>query len=68
MQPNIGTVDRSIRAIVGLVLIASWFFDLQQGTLGILSLIIGISLIVTVAVRRCPPYVLLGINTGASGE
>ena len=33
MKPNMGTLDRSIRAVAGIVLIALWPLGLLQGTL-----------------------------------
>jgi len=65
MKPNIGTVDRSIRAVVGIVLIALWPLGLLQGTFAIVALVVGIVMLGTALLRWCPPYDLLGINTGA---
>ena len=68
MKPNMGTADRSIRAIVGIVLIALWPLGVLQGTPAIIALVVGVVLIVTAILRWCPPYDLLGINTGAKKE
>ena len=68
MKPNVGTVDRAIRAIVGIALIAALPLGLLQGTLGIVALVFGVVLLVSAAIRWCPPYMLLGINTGAGKE
>lgn len=65
MKPNMGTLDRSIRAVVGVVLIALWPLGMLQGTAAIISLVVGVVLIATAILRWCPPYSLLGINTGA---
>jgi hypothetical protein len=65
MKPNMGTVDRVIRAIVGIALIAAYPLGLLQGTIGIIALVVGVVLLITAAIRWCPPYTLLGINTGA---
>ena len=65
MKPNVGTVDRVIRAIVGIALIAAFLLELLQGTVGIIALVVGVVLLLTAALRWCPPYTLLGINTGA---
>ena len=65
MKPNMGTLDRSIRAVAGIVLIALWPLGLLQGTAAIVAVVVGIVLLVTVLLRWCPPYDLLGINTGA---
>ncbi len=68
MKANVGTIDRTIRAIAGIALIATWPLGLVQGSLGIIALVVGVVLIGTAALRWCPPYALLGINTGAQDE
>ncbi|MCP4471759.1 MAG: DUF2892 domain-containing protein [Gammaproteobacteria bacterium] len=68
MKANIGTVDRGIRAIVGIALIASWPLGLLEGTLGIVLPVVGVVLLLTALLRWCPPYMLFGINTGAPKE
>lgn len=58
MNRNIGTIDRVLRILVGVVLIAltvngtiGWW-----GWLGVIPLLTGL-------VRTCPAYSLLGVNT-----
>lgn len=58
MQANIGTIDRALRIVAGLVLIAlaatgtvGWW-----GWLGVIPLLTGL-------IRFCPAYPLLGVNT-----
>ena len=61
MQANVGTIDRVLRIVVGLVLIGlaatgrigAW------GWIGVLPLLTGI-------VRVCPAYSILGVKTCAS--
>ena len=65
MKPNMGTLDRGIRTVVGIVLIALWPLGLLQGTFAIVAVVAGIVMFATVLLRWCPPYDLLGINTGA---
>jgi len=58
MQCNVGKADRSIRFIVGLIVIAmGFYFQSWWGALGLIPLL-------TAIFRWCPPYALLGINTG----
>jgi hypothetical protein len=66
MKPNMGNTDRVIRAIVGIVAIAVWPLGLVEGTPGVIALVIGVVLLGTALLRWCPPYDLLGINTGAN--
>ena len=63
MTKNIGTIDRAIRVIVGLVLIALVFVGPQTpwGWLGIIPL-------GTALIGWCPPYAMFGINTGAGKD
>ncbi len=68
MKPNVGTADRTIRAIVGIAALAAWFFGLVEGTLGIIVLVVGVVMIATAVFRWCPPYALIGLNTGASKD
>lgn len=63
MQKNVGSIDRAIRALVGIALLAVYLLDGIQGTLGIVVLVAGIVMLGTAAIGWCPPYSLLGINT-----
>ena len=58
MTKNIGTIDRAIRAILGIVLIAFVFVGPQTpwGWLGLVPL-------GTALIGWCPPYAIFGINT-----
>lgn len=57
MKKNVGKVDKTIRIVVGIVIIL----------IGILARswwgIIGILPIITAIIGWCPPYQLLGIST-----
>ncbi|MFZ9037320.1 MAG: YgaP family membrane protein [Gammaproteobacteria bacterium] len=63
MQKNVGSIDRAIRAVVGIALLAVYFIGGLQGALGIVALVAGIVMLGTAAIGWCPPYALLGINT-----
>ena len=63
MQKNVGSIDRAIRALVGVALLAAYLLGGIQGTLGIVVLVAGIVMLGTAAIGWCPPYSLLGINT-----
>ncbi|HEX2942816.1 MAG TPA: DUF2892 domain-containing protein, partial [Rhodopila sp.] len=60
MTANIGTTDRAIRIVAGLVLLSLLF--LLTGPVRWVGLI-GIIPLVTAMVRICPLYSLLGIRT-----
>jgi Inner membrane protein YgaP-like, transmembrane domain len=68
MKPNMGTIDRTIRAIAGIAALVAWSLGLVEGTLGIIVLVVGVVMIATAALRWCPPYALIGLNTGASKD
>ena len=63
MRTNEGTVDRVLRIIVGLVLIAvgAWV-DLSQAAMWVL-IILGIVLLITGIIGWCGLYTLFGIST-----
>ena len=58
MSTNIGTIERILRIVVGLALIAIVFVGptTNWGWIGVVPLLTGL-------VGWCPPYALLGINT-----
>ncbi|MCC9623105.1 DUF2892 domain-containing protein [Thalassospira sp. MA62] len=67
---NVGTVDRLIRAIVGIVLLALPFVmaNPEQGLVaygmaGWVIAAVGVVMLLTAALRFCPMYRLLGIKT-----
>ena len=62
---NVGNIDRVVRAIIGtlLILYALVTDSNIAGMLDAVLLVVGIVLIFTSAIRFCPLYKLLGINT-----
>jgi ABC-type polysaccharide/polyol phosphate export permease len=60
MKANVGTIDRVVRIIIGLVLIALVFVGPQTpwGWIGIVPL-------ATALIGFCPAYALFGLNTCA---
>ena len=58
MKANIGTIDRSLRIVVGLILIGLSF----SGVIGVWGWI-GLVPLATGIFRFCPVYTLLGIKT-----
>ena len=61
MKANIGNLDRAIRIVVGLLILSLVF--LLNGNARWWGLI-GLVPIATAVFRYCPPYALLGIDTG----
>lgn len=63
---NEGSIDRVIRVVVGVVLLAAAWFSLGLGTgelLGIIAAIVGAVLLITGLVGVCPAYCVLGLRT-----
>ncbi|MEL6196499.1 MAG: DUF2892 domain-containing protein [Pseudomonadota bacterium] len=58
MTTNLGTTDRILRIVIGLVLIAL----AVTGTLGAWAYI-GVVPLVTAFVKFCPAYALIGLRT-----
>lgn len=58
MKPNVGGIDRTIRIVLGIVIIAAGvYFKSWWGALGLLPLL-------TALVRWCPAYLPFRISTG----
>jgi uncharacterized membrane protein YfcA len=58
MTNNVGGIDRTLRIIVGLGLIAA----AVTGTIGVWGYI-GVVPLLTGLIGWCPPYAILGFNT-----
>ncbi len=58
MTANVGTIDRILRIVVGLILIAMVFVGPQTpwGWIGVVPLL-------TAFIRFCPAYKLIGLST-----
>lgn len=65
MKKNMGTIDKVIRILVALVVIALYFAGVISGTLAVVLLIISAVFILTSLFSFCPLYWPFGINTGA---
>ena len=58
MTRNVGTIDRAIRIVIGIALIAA----AATGTIGLWGYV-GIVPLATGLIGWCPPYAIFGINT-----
>ncbi|MBK8016630.1 MAG: DUF2892 domain-containing protein [Betaproteobacteria bacterium] len=66
MKSNVGGIDRLLRIVVGIALLAMFF--VAEGTLKYVGLI-GIVPLLTGLFRFCPLYSIVGLNTcPASGR
>ena len=62
LKRNVGTLDRVLRVIAGVALLAAFFAGAGEGPWHY-ALLIGVVPLLTAAVGSCPLYTLLGIST-----
>jgi len=63
MKVNESKLDRIIRVVFGVVLLALYFTNVVTGTLGIVFVVLAAVAIITGLVGFCPLYALLKIRT-----
>ena len=63
MKINEGSIDRALRVIAGLVLIALAATGTLVGVWVWIGAVIGVVLLVSGAVGFCPAYAILGMST-----
>ncbi|MDZ7662630.1 DUF2892 domain-containing protein [Thiohalophilus sp.] len=63
MNPNMGTVDRTIRIIIAVVIAALYLTEVISGTLAIVLGVIALVFLLTSIIGFCPVYAPLKIST-----
>jgi hypothetical protein len=63
MKKNIGTTDKAIRLIAGLIIVIAYFTHLISGTTAIILSVIAGILIITSFISFCPLYFPFGFST-----
>ncbi len=63
MKKNMGGADRIIRILIAAIVVALYYFEVINGTLGIILLILAGIFVLTSFVSFCPLYTLFGIST-----
>lgn len=63
MKVNIGTVDKVIRILVAVTIIALYFTNVITSTLAIILLALSAIFAVTAVLGFCPLYIPLAIST-----
>lgn len=63
MKKNMGSIDRAVRIVVALVLIALYATGTLTGIWGILGLLLAGVFVLTSLVSTCPLYLPFGIRT-----
>jgi hypothetical protein len=62
-EKNVGMIDRVVRIIIGIVLIAVFVLNMVAAPWSYLVVLIGLVALITGAVGTCALYSLLGMNT-----
>ena len=68
MKKNMGTVDRIVRILVAVVIVALYFTNVINGTVAIVLLVLSGIFILTSFVSFCPLYLPFGISTRGKKE
>lgn len=63
MQKNMGTLDRAIRTVLALVVVALYFTGKISGTLAIVLGVIAVAFLVSSLVSWCPMYAPFRFST-----
>jgi hypothetical protein len=63
MKKNIGSIDKSLRVLIAVIVAGLYYFNIIEGTLAYILMALAIILLVTSLVNFCPLYTILGINT-----
>ena len=63
MKKNIGTADRFVLVILGVIAIILGLSGILDANLKWIALVVGLVMITVASVQFCPFYVLFGINT-----
>ncbi len=68
MIKNVGTIDRVIRIVLGLILLyAAWaMYNTDSLVWAIVSLVVGIYVLITAITGSCFIYKAMGVNTDTS--
>ncbi len=63
MKSNIGTLDKVIRVLLALSIVALYFTNVISGIITIILLVFSGIFIMTSFISFCPLYLVLGIST-----
>ena len=63
MKKNVGNLDKVVRIILAIVLLALYFTNVITGTWGILLLVAAAILVLTSLMSSCPLYSVFGFSS-----
>ncbi|RED47263.1 hypothetical protein DFQ10_1011048 [Winogradskyella eximia] len=63
MKKNMGTLDKSVRIAVAIIIALLYYFNILEGTLAYILMAVSIIFLITSFINFCPLYTLFGWNT-----
>lgn len=63
MKKNMGSIDRTIRIIIALVIAVLFYTNVISGTLGYVLLALGAIFLLTSFISTCPLYIPFDLST-----
>ncbi len=63
MKKNLGSIDRTVRILLAVLIAGLYYGDIISGTVGIVMLVLAIVFLLTSLISFCPLYYLLGVST-----
>lgn len=63
MKANMGSLDRVIRVVIAIIIVALYFGGVISGTVAIVLLALGAIFVLTSLVSFCPLYLPFGLST-----
>lgn len=68
MKKNMGAIDKVVRILIAIVIVALYYVNVISGTLAIVLLILSAIFILTSLFNFCPLYLPFGIDTNCKKE
>lgn len=68
MKQNMGSIDRTIRTIIALVIAGLYFTHTISGTIATIALVLAIVFVATSMISWCPMYLPFGMSTKKDGK
>jgi len=65
MEKNVGSVDRIVRIVIGIILLYAAATGMVSGILMYVAGLLGIVMLVVAACAYCPLYPIMKINTAS---
>jgi hypothetical protein len=63
MKANMGSLDKTVRIVIAVIIAALYFTGTISGTLGIVLLVLAAVFLLTSLISFCPLYAPFGIST-----